>query len=127
MKTKFITNASKLFLVTLVAGLFAGCAATRPIGDVAFGAGGAYLGHELSNGDPLITAAAAAGGVIVSETLHYAAGKQSIYSDRQKRLLSDVKQILIDLLPDVRDIRFLWSKTPCCISMRIATNYAPGW
>ena len=77
MKTKFITNASKLFLITLVTGLFAGCAATRPISDVAFGAGGAYLGHELSNGDPLITAAGAAGGVIVSEGLHYAAKKQA--------------------------------------------------
>lgn len=77
MKTKFITNASKLLLITLVTGLFAGCAATRPISDVAFGAGGAYLGHRLSDGDPLMTAAGAAGGVIVSETLHYAAKKQS--------------------------------------------------
>ncbi len=77
MKTKHIINASKLLSLTLVAGLFAGCAATRPISDVAFGAGGAYLGHELSNGDPLATAAGAAGGVIVSETLHYAARKQA--------------------------------------------------
>ena len=77
MKTKFITNAARLLLITLVAGLFTGCAATRPISDVAFGAGGAYLGHELSSGDPLATAAGAAGGVIVSETLHYAAKKQS--------------------------------------------------
>jgi len=77
MNTKLINNAPKLLLLTLVAGLFAGCSATRPISDVALGAGGAYLGHELSNGDPLITAAGAAGGVIVSETLHYAAKKQS--------------------------------------------------
>jgi len=77
MNTRFITNSSKLFVVTVVAGLFAGCAATRPISDVAFGAGGAYLGHEISNGDPLITAAGAAGGVIVSETLHYASKKQA--------------------------------------------------
>ena len=75
MKIKLI--ASKLLLLTLVAGLFVGCAATRPISDVALGAGGAYLGHELSNGDPLATAAGAAGGVIVSETLHYAAKKQA--------------------------------------------------
>ena len=33
MKIKLITNASKL-LLTLVAGLFVGCAATRPISDV---------------------------------------------------------------------------------------------
>src|SRR5438128_12690666 len=77
MKTKLITKVSKLLLLPLVAGLFAGCAATRPISDVALGAGGAYLGHELSHGDPLATAAAAAGGVIVSETLHYAARKQA--------------------------------------------------
>ncbi len=77
MKIKITTHASKLVLMTLVAGLFAGCAATRPISDVALGAGGAYLGHELSHGDPLITAAGAAGGVVVSEGLHYAAKKQS--------------------------------------------------
>ena len=77
MKMKFITNASKLFLLALVACLSAGCAATRPISDVALGAGGAYLGHEISNGDPLVTAAGAAGGVIASETLHYAAKKQA--------------------------------------------------
>ena len=77
MKAKPITTASKLLLLTFVAGLFAGCAATRPISDVALGAGGAYLGHELSNGDPLVTPAGAAGGVIVSETLHYAAKKQA--------------------------------------------------
>jgi hypothetical protein len=77
MKIKLITNASKLLLLILVAGLFAGCAATRPISDITLGAGGAYLGHEISNGDPLITAAGAAGGVVVSETLHYAAKKQA--------------------------------------------------
>ena len=77
MKTKFIINATKLLFITLVAGLFAGCAATRPISDVALGAGGAYLGNELSNGDPLATAAGAAGGVIVSEGFHYAAKKQT--------------------------------------------------
>ena len=77
MKTKHITNASRLILLALVAGLIAGCSATRPISDVALGAGGAYLGHELSDGDPLMTAAGAAGGVIVSETLHYAAKKQA--------------------------------------------------
>ena len=77
MKTKLITHVSKLLLLTLVAAQFAGCAATRPISDVALGAGGAYLGHELSDGNPLITAAGAAGGVIVSEGLHYAARKQS--------------------------------------------------
>ena len=77
MKTKLIINVTKLLFVTLIACLFAGCAATRPISDVALGAGGAYLGHKLSNGDPLATAAGAAGGVILSEGLHFAAKKQS--------------------------------------------------
>src|SRR5437667_6660782 len=77
MKTKLITNAPKLLLPVLVVGLLAGCAATRPISAMALGAGGAYFGHEVSNGDPLVTAAGAAGGVIVSETLHYAATKQA--------------------------------------------------
>ena len=60
MKNKIIILAAKTIFVTLVASLFAGCAATCPISDVALGAGGAYLGHELSNGDPLVTAAGAA-------------------------------------------------------------------
>ena len=49
----------------------------RSIGDVALGARGPYLGHELSNGDPLATAAGAAVEVIMSEALHYAAKKQA--------------------------------------------------
>ena len=77
MKTKLKTYISNVLLAVLVVGLFAGCAATRPISDTVLGAGGAYLGHELSNGDPLATAAGAAGGVILSEGLHYAAKKQA--------------------------------------------------
>ena len=77
MKNTIKLLTFKTLPCALVLGLFAGCTATRPISDVALGAGGAYLGHELSNGDPLVTAAGAAGGVIVSEGLHYAAKKQS--------------------------------------------------
>jgi len=77
MKNTIIANASRLLLFTIVAGLVVGCAVTRPISDVALGAGGAYLGHELSDGDPIATAAGAAGGVIVSETLLYAGKKQA--------------------------------------------------
>jgi len=69
--------ASNILLAVLAVAFFTGCAATRPISDTALGAGGAYLGHELSNGDPLATAAGAAGGVILSEGLHFAAKKQS--------------------------------------------------
>ena len=77
MKTTLPLIMFRTLLAALVVGLFAGCAATRPISDVALGAGGAYLGHELSNGDPVATAAGAAGGVILSEGLHYAAKKQA--------------------------------------------------
>jgi hypothetical protein len=77
MKNRLTLITFRTLLAALVVGLFAGCAATRPIGDVALGAGGAYLGHELSNGDPIATAAGAAGGVILNEGLHYAAKKQS--------------------------------------------------
>ena len=77
MKINLVTTESKFLLLTFIAGLFGGCAATRPFSDVAFGAGGAYLGRELSNGDPLATAAGAAGGVVVSETLHYASRKHA--------------------------------------------------
>src|SRR6267378_7176347 len=72
-----LSHTLVLLFGALVIGLFAGCAATRPISDVALGAGGAYLGHELSDGNPIATAAGAAGGVVVSEGLHYAARKQS--------------------------------------------------
>ncbi len=77
MKSKIISSVFQTLLAALGVGLFAGCAATRPISDAALGAGGAYLGHELSNGDPLVTVAGAAGGVLLSEGLHYAAKKQS--------------------------------------------------
>jgi hypothetical protein len=77
MKHTLKIYASNILLAVLAVGFFSGCAATRPISDTALGAGGAYLGHELSNGDPLATAAGAAGGVILSEGLHFAAKKQS--------------------------------------------------
>ena len=76
MKNKLITNTSKTVLAVLATGLV-GCSAMRPLSDAALGAGGGYLGNELSHGNPLITAAGAAGGVLVSEGLHYAAKKQS--------------------------------------------------
>jgi len=68
-----------IHLITIsLAGLFlAGCASTRPILDVAAAGGGAAIANELSDGDPVITAAGAAGGVLLSEGLHYAARRQS--------------------------------------------------
>lgn len=70
-------NLHSLILPIASIALLTGCAATRTISDVGLGAGGAVLAHELSDGDPLATAAGAAGGVVLSEGLHYAAKKQS--------------------------------------------------
>jgi len=66
-----------ILTISLAALLLAGCASTRPITDVAAAGGGAAIAHELSDGDPAITAAGAAGGVLLSEGLHYAVRKQS--------------------------------------------------
>jgi len=76
MKIK-ITMFTRITALAAIIGLFAGCAATRPIGDTVLGAGGAYLGHELSDGNPIATAAGAAGGVLLSEGMHYLAKKET--------------------------------------------------
>jgi hypothetical protein len=85
----------KTLLLLIASSLLVGCAATRPVSDIAMGAGGAALANELSNGDPTITAAGAAGGVLVSEGLHYASKKQSekAYANGYEKGRSDaVKQ-----------------------------------
>ena len=48
---------------------------TRVIGDTAGAAGGALIGSALSKGNPLVTAASAGAGVLLSETLQ--AGSKS--------------------------------------------------
>src|SRR5271168_2754331 len=58
--------------------LFTGCAAvTRPVTDVALGAGGAALGGELSHNNPYAMVGGAAGGAWLGEGLHYANSKQN--------------------------------------------------
>lgn len=50
--------------------LLCGCAGLqRPLTDAALGAGGAYLGNQLSHGNALATAGGAAGGVLLGEGL----------------------------------------------------------
>ena len=56
--------------------LLSSCAASRPVGDAALGAGGAYAGYELSGGSPVGAVAGAAGGVLVSEGAQYVARKE---------------------------------------------------
>jgi hypothetical protein len=77
MKSRLIPLSLKMLLCAAVIGLFAGCSAMRPIDAAALGAGGSYLGNQLSHGNPVATVAGAAGGVLVSEGLHYAAKTQA--------------------------------------------------
>ncbi|MGO9588273.1 MAG: hypothetical protein ACLP2Y_19010 [Limisphaerales bacterium] len=66
-----------LILIIFVPLLVTGCTAVRPVSDMALGAGGGLLANQLSNGNPGITAAGAAGGVLLSEGGFYLAGKAS--------------------------------------------------
>jgi len=72
-KTLRVTAA----LGVLVCLLVTGCSSTRVVGDAAGGAAGALIGHSVSDGNPAATAAGAAGGILLSEGLHFAARKQS--------------------------------------------------
>lgn len=64
--------------------LLCGCAGLqRPLSDAALGAGGAYAGYELSNGNPIATAGGAAAGVLLSE------GFQAWKSRSEKNAYSD--------------------------------------
>lgn len=64
-----------LFPVALIL-VISGCGSTgistRALYDAAGAAGGGYLAHELSDGDPLITAAGAAGGALAAEVIQNA-------------------------------------------------------
>ena len=66
-----------LISILFVPLLVTGCAAVRPVSDMALGAGGGLIANQLSNGNPGITAAGAAGGVLLSEGGFYLAGKES--------------------------------------------------
>lgn len=73
----------------------AGVSPTRIIGNTIGAAGGALIGNKLSKGDPLVTAAAAGGGVLLSESLQagsnataqksYDAGYDKARSDSAKQ------------------------------------------
>lgn len=60
-----------LTLLSAVALLATGCAQLgRPVTDAVLGGGGAWLGHELSGGNPLASAGGAVGGVLLGEGFH---------------------------------------------------------
>lgn len=71
MKSRHLIS---IFLVPI---FISGCAAVRPVSDAALGAGGGLIANELSHGNPGITAAGAAGGVLLSEGAFYLSGKQA--------------------------------------------------
>ena len=92
-----------LLLSVFAGALLTGCAGvspTRIIGDTVGAAGGALIGNKLSNGNPLITAAAAGGGVLLSESLQagstasakkaYDAGYDKARSDAAKQQYHDL-------------------------------------
>ena len=89
MKSNYLIS---IFLVPL---LVTGCAMVRPVTDIAAGAGGGALASDLSHGNVGITAAGAAGGVLLSEGGFYLAGKaeQNAYTTGYEKGRSDaVKQ-----------------------------------
>jgi len=97
-----------LLLSLLVSAMLTSCAGvspTRIIGNTVAAAGGAFIGNKLSNGNPLITTAAAGGGVLLSESLQaqsnassrksYDAGYDKARSDsakQQYQVLNDRQQ-----------------------------------
>jgi uncharacterized protein YcfJ len=67
-------------LSLFAAALLTSCAdvsPTRVIGDTTGAVGGALIGHAISKGNPLVTAAGAGAGVLVSETLQGASNAHS--------------------------------------------------
>lgn len=111
-----------LLLSVLASAMLAGCAGvspTRIIGNTVAAAGGAFIGNKLSNGNPLITTAAAGGGVLLSESLQaqsnassrksYDAGYDKARSDsakQQYQVLND-RQRLGPQLDDRANVRLL--------------------
>ena len=111
-----------LLISLLVSAMLTSCAGvspTRIIGNTVAAAGGAFIGNKLSNGDPLITTAAAGGGVLLSESLQaqsnassrksYDAGYDKARSDsakQQYQVLND-RQRLGPQLDDRANVRLL--------------------
>jgi hypothetical protein len=103
------------FLLTSCAGV----SPTRIIGNTVAAASGAFIGNKLSNGNPLVTTAAAGGGVLLSESLQaqsnassrksYDAGYDKARSDsakQQYQVLND-RQRLGPQLDDRANVRLL--------------------
>jgi len=78
---------------------------TRVIGDTAGAATGALIGHAISKGNPLVTAAGAGAGVLVSETLQGASNahaKKSYTEGYEKGRSDSAKQRFQSLIDKQR-------------------------
>jgi len=111
-----------LLLSLLASAMLTSCAGvspTRIIGNTISAAGGALIGSKLSKGDPLITTAAAGGGVLLSETLQtgsnasaqksYDAGYDKARSESAKQQFQSLneRQRLGPQLDDRTSVRLL--------------------
>jgi hypothetical protein len=94
-----------LLLSVFASAMLTSCAdvsPTRVIGDTTGAVGGALIGHAISKGNPLVTAAGAGAGVLVSETLQGASNTHArkSYTDGYEKGRSDSSkeryQALID-------------------------------
>ena len=100
-------NATILLLV-FPAAMLTSCAdvsPTRVIGDTTGAVGGALIGHAISKGNPLVTAAGAGAGVLVSETLQGASNahaKKSYTEGYEKGRSDSAKQRFQSLIDKQR-------------------------
>lgn len=89
------------YLILLFPCLLAGCASlTRPFTDAGLGAVGAWIGHQVSDGNVAATAGGAAAGVLVGEGIHAWKSKreQDAYTRGLVKSRSDgIKQIYWNL------------------------------
>lgn len=104
---KCFMNRNPLYLILP---LLTGCAQLqRPLTDAALGAGGAWAGYELSDGNPAAAAAGAAGGVLLGEGFHAWRSKseQKAYQRGFQKGRSDgVKQLYFNLRAQHRDSQY---------------------
>ncbi|MFZ3374662.1 MAG: hypothetical protein WA183_03830 [Chthoniobacterales bacterium] len=99
---------AKILLSLFAAAMLTSCAdvsPTRVIGDTTGAVGGALIGHAISKGNPLVTAAGAGAGVLVSETLQGASNahaKKSYTEGYEKGRSDSAKQRFQSLIDKQR-------------------------
>ena len=112
MKSHYLIS---IFLVPI---FMTGCAAVRPVTDMAAGAGGGCIANQLSNGNPAITAAGAAGGVLLSEGAFYLADKavgQRLYHRLRKRPERRGETAVLDSDSPTAAAKFRCRRTSACM------------